>query len=280
MITSALAAVTGVIQVARFSSVDALRGEGMELQAVAVTVIGGTLLSGGYGSVIGTILGAITFGMIQVGLVLAGAPGHFFKTLTGADRGRRGDPQHRRGAAAWRARSRSPASGGAARRPTRRSSAAMTRPRRRRPIAGDEPASVPRGASDDQRTPQPAPAQGPASGRQRLRRVPPRAAHDRADPARRRAGDGGGQHLQGLRRHHRAGRRVAQGLCRPHPRAPRRQRRRQVDADQDPLRRLPARPGRAALPRRAGRLRQPRARRARAASPRCSRISPSASSCR
>jgi simple sugar transport system permease protein len=83
MIASGLAAVTGVIQVARFSSVDALRGEGMELQAVAVTVIGGTLLSGGYGSVIGTVLGAITFGMIQVGLVLAGAPGHFFRTLTG-----------------------------------------------------------------------------------------------------------------------------------------------------------------------------------------------------
>lgn len=83
MITSALAAVAGVIQVARFSSVDALRGEGMELQAVAVTVIGGTLLAGGYGSVIGTILGAVTFGMIQVGLVLAGAPGHFFRTLTG-----------------------------------------------------------------------------------------------------------------------------------------------------------------------------------------------------
>jgi simple sugar transport system permease protein len=83
MLTSALAAVTGVIQVARFSSVDALRGEGIELQAVAVTVIGGTLLSGGYGSVVGTMLGAITFGMIQVGLVLAGAPGHFFRTLTG-----------------------------------------------------------------------------------------------------------------------------------------------------------------------------------------------------
>ena len=82
-LTSALAAVVGVIQVARFSSVDALRGEGMELQAVAVTVIGGTLLSGGYGSVFGTVLGAITFGMIQVGLVLAGAPGHFFRTLTG-----------------------------------------------------------------------------------------------------------------------------------------------------------------------------------------------------
>ncbi|MCB1501525.1 MAG: ABC transporter permease [Bauldia sp.] len=83
MIASALGALSGIVQVARFSSVDALRGEGMELQAVAVTVIGGTLLSGGYGSVVGTVLGAITFGMIQVGLVLAGAPGHFFRTLTG-----------------------------------------------------------------------------------------------------------------------------------------------------------------------------------------------------
>lgn len=83
MIASAGAAMSGIIQVARFASVDALRGEQMELQAVAVTVIGGTLLSGGYGSVVGTVLGAITFGMIQVGLVLAGAPGHFFRTLTG-----------------------------------------------------------------------------------------------------------------------------------------------------------------------------------------------------
>ena len=83
MLTSALAAVSGVIQVARFASVDALRGQDFELQAVAVTVIGGTLLSGGYGSVIGTILGSITYGMIQVGLVLAGVPGHYFRTLTG-----------------------------------------------------------------------------------------------------------------------------------------------------------------------------------------------------
>src|SRR5579863_2974376 len=83
MITSALGAMAGVIQVARFASVDADRGAGMELQAVAVTVIGGTLLSGGYGSTIGTVIGAITFGMIQVGLVLAHVPGHFFRTLTG-----------------------------------------------------------------------------------------------------------------------------------------------------------------------------------------------------
>ena len=132
MLTSALAAVAGVIQVARFASVDALRGEGMELQAVAVTVIGGTLLSGGYGSVIGTILGAITFGMIQVGLVLAGAPGHFFRTLTGLivvaavilNTSSRG---------AWRARGRSPASAEAAPRPTPRSRPSE-RPKSAKPI--------------------------------------------------------------------------------------------------------------------------------------------------
>jgi simple sugar transport system permease protein len=75
---------TGIIQVARFQSVDALRGEGTELYAIATTVIGGTLLTGGHGSVIGTLFGTIIFGTIQVGLVLAGAPGFYFKTLVGA----------------------------------------------------------------------------------------------------------------------------------------------------------------------------------------------------
>jgi simple sugar transport system permease protein len=78
-----LAGVTGVIQVARFATVDANRGQGVELQAIAVTVIGGTLLSGGYGSAIGTMLGAVVFGMIQLGLVLASAPGYYYTTLEG-----------------------------------------------------------------------------------------------------------------------------------------------------------------------------------------------------
>ena len=83
-ICSFTAGIAGCIQVARFQSVDALRGEGMELLAIAVTVIGGTLLTGGYGSVVGTMFGALIFGTVQVGLVLIGAPGYYFKTLVGA----------------------------------------------------------------------------------------------------------------------------------------------------------------------------------------------------
>jgi len=73
----------GVIQMARFQSVDALRGEGDELNVIAMAVIGGTSLMGGYGSVIGTAFGALIFGMVQQGLVLMGAPGFYFKTLVG-----------------------------------------------------------------------------------------------------------------------------------------------------------------------------------------------------
>lgn len=76
--------IAGLVQVARFQSVDALRGEGTELLAIAITVIGGTLLTGGYGSAIGSMFGALIFGMVQVGLVLVGAPGYYFKTLVGA----------------------------------------------------------------------------------------------------------------------------------------------------------------------------------------------------
>jgi len=83
MLASLGAGAAGVIQIARFQSVDALRGEGTELLAIAITVIGGTLLTGGYGSAIGAMFGAFIFGTVQVGLVLVGAPGFYFKTLVG-----------------------------------------------------------------------------------------------------------------------------------------------------------------------------------------------------
>jgi simple sugar transport system permease protein len=77
------AAAVGVIQAARFDSVDGTRGIGLELYVISVIVVGGTSLFGGYGSAIGTMLGSIIFAMIQSGLVLSGAPGFYFDGLVG-----------------------------------------------------------------------------------------------------------------------------------------------------------------------------------------------------
>ncbi len=83
ILTAVLAALAGIIQFSRFGSVDPLRGEGVELEAIAATVTGGTLLTGGYGSVIGTVLGALIVGMVRNGLVLAGAPAYWYRAFIG-----------------------------------------------------------------------------------------------------------------------------------------------------------------------------------------------------
>jgi simple sugar transport system permease protein len=77
------AGLSGLIQAVRFDSVDAARGDGLELVAIAAVVIGGTALTGGFGSVVGTVIGSTVFGMIQVGLLLSGVPGHWFRTAVG-----------------------------------------------------------------------------------------------------------------------------------------------------------------------------------------------------
>jgi simple sugar transport system permease protein len=47
-------------------------GVGLELDAIAAVVIGGTLLSGGVGGVVGTLFGVLIFGTIQMALVFDG----------------------------------------------------------------------------------------------------------------------------------------------------------------------------------------------------------------
>ena len=73
----------GMLQAARFDSVDGTRGLGLELYVISVIVVGGASLFGGYGSAFGTMLGAFIFAMIQSGLVLSGAPGFYFDGLVG-----------------------------------------------------------------------------------------------------------------------------------------------------------------------------------------------------
>ena len=63
-----LSAMAGMINAARLTSGDPKEGDMWELDAIAAAVVGGTSLSGGRGTVIGTVLGALIIGVIKNGL--------------------------------------------------------------------------------------------------------------------------------------------------------------------------------------------------------------------
>jgi len=63
-----MAALGGAVMTARVESAQPDPGIGLELQAIAAVVIGGTSLSGGRGGIWGTLVGALTMGMLQKGL--------------------------------------------------------------------------------------------------------------------------------------------------------------------------------------------------------------------
>ncbi len=68
MLTAACAALVAIITVLDSGSTDARRGFQKEFEAIIAAVIGGCLLTGGYGSAIGAFFGAIIFGMVLIGL--------------------------------------------------------------------------------------------------------------------------------------------------------------------------------------------------------------------
>lgn len=69
-ISGALAAIGGIIVTSRLDSAQPNAGVSYELDAIAAVVIGGTSLSGGRGTILGTVLGAIIIGVLNNGLVL------------------------------------------------------------------------------------------------------------------------------------------------------------------------------------------------------------------
>ncbi len=81
--SSGLAGLAGIVQLARFSSGDPLRGERVELFAIAAAVIGGTRMAGGYGSIIGVALGVFIISMVRVGFVDALIPNFWFDAALG-----------------------------------------------------------------------------------------------------------------------------------------------------------------------------------------------------
>ena len=77
MIASMLAAFAGVILSAKASTAQAGMGEFYELFAIAMAVIGGISLTGGRGSIIGTVLGAMVFGVIRSGFTFVKLDGSY-----------------------------------------------------------------------------------------------------------------------------------------------------------------------------------------------------------
>lgn len=65
-------ALAGIVFTIYTSSGNAIGGTGLELDAIAAVVIGGTLLSGGYGSIFGSFLGVLILGMIQQAITFQG----------------------------------------------------------------------------------------------------------------------------------------------------------------------------------------------------------------
>ena len=84
MICSMLAGFAGMIQSLRLNSFLPSIGEGMELQAVAAAVIGGTALAGGVGSIIGGLIGATLIRVIDNGMVMSQVDANWFKFAIGA----------------------------------------------------------------------------------------------------------------------------------------------------------------------------------------------------
>ena len=78
-----LAWFSGMHQLFAFNTIQAGGGVGQEFLFIIAAVVGGTLLTGGYGSAYGTALGAFIFGMTQQGIVYAGWDPNWFKAFLG-----------------------------------------------------------------------------------------------------------------------------------------------------------------------------------------------------
>ena len=83
-LTAACAWLVALIQLLRFGGADALRGQGQEFHAIVAAVIGGTLLTGGHGSVLGTAFGALIYGIARQGMVISGVDADWFQAALGA----------------------------------------------------------------------------------------------------------------------------------------------------------------------------------------------------
>jgi len=77
------AALVGVIQALEYNGGTVGQGQEFVFDAIIVAVIGGTLLTGGYGSAIGVVFGAMTYGIVSVGIYYTGWPADWAQLILG-----------------------------------------------------------------------------------------------------------------------------------------------------------------------------------------------------
>jgi simple sugar transport system permease protein len=83
MTTAFAAWIVGSINILRNASVQANQGIGLEFQYIIAAVIGGCLLTGGFGSAVGAAIGALIFGMARQGIVYARWDSDWFMLFLG-----------------------------------------------------------------------------------------------------------------------------------------------------------------------------------------------------
>jgi len=81
--TAMAATLLATIQVMEAGSADTVRGTLKEFEAIIAAVIGGVLLTGGYGTILGAALGALIFGLVQMGIFFTGIDTDWFKVFLG-----------------------------------------------------------------------------------------------------------------------------------------------------------------------------------------------------
>jgi simple sugar transport system permease protein len=84
MVSAAIAGLAGCISSIRTATANPNSGTGYELEVIAMVVIGGTALSGGRGTIIGTVIGIFILRVMRNGIVLVGVPGLAYNIFIGA----------------------------------------------------------------------------------------------------------------------------------------------------------------------------------------------------
>jgi simple sugar transport system permease protein len=82
-LTAVISAYAGITSSIRVSAANPNSGTGYELEVIAMVVIGGTALTGGRGTIIGTFIGVLILRLMRNGIVLVGVPGLAYNIFVG-----------------------------------------------------------------------------------------------------------------------------------------------------------------------------------------------------